>query len=147
MKYYDDAVLEVFNSRSEVGSHGFSHINLINADLNTIKSEIDSTNKIFNELTHGSLKLYTPAYGGYNEKMDKLNLKIVNYDIDTKDWLVKDSKIIYNNVIKNACDGCVVLMHDTYKQTIEATDKLIPELNKLGYEIISVSEYDRIIKE
>lgn len=147
MKYYDKVVLDVFNSRSEIGSHGFSHINLVNADINTIKSEINSTNAVFNELTHSTLKLYTPAYGGYNEKMDKLGLKIVNYDIDTKDWLVKDSKIIYNNVIKNACDGCAVLMHDTYKQTIEATDKLIPELNKLGYEVISVSEYDRIIKE
>ena len=31
-------------------------------------------------------------------------------------------------------------MHDTYKETIDATKELIPKLNSLGYEVVSVSK-------
>ena len=75
-----------------------------------------------------------------------LNLmqKIVTWNIDTKDWLNRDSEVIYNNVINNACDGCIVLMHDIYEESIEATKKLIPKLHEMGYEIVSISDLARI---
>ncbi len=42
--------------------------------------------------------------------------------------------------MKNACDGCIVLMHDTYPETIEAVKTLIPALNEKGYSVVSVSK-------
>ena len=146
MKYYEDAVKEIYNSNSEVGSHGYSHTNLSNASEDEIDMEISVTNAIFNEITGGKLYLYRPAYNSYNSYMDNLELNIVKYDIDTKDWLVKNTKKTYNNVLRNACDGCIVIMRDTYKTSVEVTEKLIPELNKLGYEVVSVSKYNEIGK-
>lgn len=146
MKFYDSLVLKIFNSNSEVGYHGYSHNDLSNYSLEDIKNEISSQDKIFNEITNSNSKLFSFPYGKYNKEFNKLGLDIIKYDIDSKDWLVKDSKIIYNNIIKNACDGCVVLMHDTYKTSLDATELLIPELNKLGYEVVSVSEYKKLSK-
>ena len=70
----------------------------------------------------------------------KIILIIVLWNIDPKDWLVKDSKKVYNSVLKHACDGCIVLMHDLYPTTIEAVKMLIPKLNNMGYEIVSISD-------
>ena len=146
MKNYSNTVLDVYNSNSEVGSHGYSLKDLSNATSEDIDTEISVTNALFYEITRDKLLLYRPAYNKYNDYMNELELELVNYDIDTKDWLVKDSKIIYDNVINNACNECIVLMHDKYKKTLQATEKLIPELNRLGYEVISYSNFKNIAK-
>ena len=35
-------------------------------------------------------------------------------------------------------------MHDIYEETIEATKKLIPKLNEMGYEVVSISKLAEI---
>ena len=37
-------------------------------------------------------------------------------------------------------DGDIVLMHDLYEQTAEASETIIPELIKRGYQLVTVSE-------
>ncbi len=139
MKYNKDVVLEIENSNSEIGSHSYSHKDLVSLSNDELNNEINSINIIYNQITSNNIKYLRPPYGRYNDKIKSLGYKIVLWNIDTKDWLVRDSEKIYNNVIKNACDGCIVLMHDIYPETIEATKKLIPSLNEMGYEIVSIS--------
>ena len=140
MKSNDEIVLKVYNSNSEIGSHGYSHKNINDISISELESEINTTNIIFNEITKDNIKYYRPSYGEYSDALFNLGLKVINWNIDPKDWLVKDTNRIYNNVIKNACDGCIVVLHDTYETTVDATKKMIPALNKLGYKVVSISE-------
>ena len=142
MKTYRETVENVYNSNSEIGSHGYSHINLENASEDDIDMEISLTNSIYNEITGDTLDLYRSPYNSYNSYMDTMELNIIKNDIDSTDWLMKDTKTIYNNIIRNACDGCSITLRDTYKSSIELTEKLIPELNRLGYEVVSFSKYN-----
>ncbi len=144
MKNNEQTVLEIYNSNSEIGSHGYSHKDLTQINKSEINKEINSFNILFKEITSDKVKYLRPAYGKYNDNILSLNYNIVLWNIDTKDWLLRDSNKIYNNVITNACDGCIVLMHDIYPETIEATKKIIPALNEMGYEIVSIS---KMIKE
>jgi peptidoglycan/xylan/chitin deacetylase (PgdA/CDA1 family) len=51
-----------------------------------------------------------------------------------------------NNVLKNVKDGAIILLHDVQPYphpTPEALDILIPELQKQGYEFVTVSELFR----
>ena len=140
IKGRENIIKKIYKSKSEVGSHGYSHINFTNLDKEELNTEINSTNILFNSITNGKISLLRPPYGEYNDNVTSLNYNIILWNIDSKDWLLKDSEKIYNNVLKNACDGCIVLMHDIYPETIEATKKLIPELKSLGYSIVSVSK-------
>ena len=140
MKGNENIIRKIYNSDSEIGSHGYSHRKLNNLTEQELNYELNSTNLIFNEITGQTIKLLRPPYGKYSDSLLQKNYQIVTWNIDPKDWLVKEKEKIYNNVIKNACDGCIVLMHDTNKQTIEATKMLIPELNKYNYEVVSVSK-------
>ena len=144
MKQYVKEVQKIYNSNSEIGSHGYSLSCLEDATNDEIDTEISVTNSIFYEITKDRFKYYRPALNCVNDYMNNLDLELVNYDIDSKDWLLKDSKKIYENVINSACDGCVVLFHDKYKETVDATELLIPELKKYDYEIISISNYKNI---
>ena len=140
IKGRENIIKKIYKSKSEVGSHGYSHINFTNLDKEELNTEINSTNILFNSITDDKISLLRPPYGEYNDNVTSLNYNIILWNIDSKDWLLKDSEKIYNNVLKNACDGCIVLMHDIYPETIEATKKLIPELKSLGYSIVSVSK-------
>ena len=139
MKYNEDIVKEVYNSNSEVASHTYSHKNLNKLSSKDILSEINSPVIAFNEITGGDIKYLRPPYGNYNDIVKSTNYPIILWNIDPKDWLAKDSSKVYNSVLKHACDGCIVLMHDIYPTTIEAVKMLIPKLNSMGYEVVSVS--------
>ncbi len=139
MKYNEDIVKEIYNSSSEVASHTYSHKNLDKLSSNDILNEINSPAILFNEITNGKIKYLRPPYGNYNDTVKSTNYPIILWNIDPKDWLVKDSSKVYNSVLKHACDGCIVLMHDIYPTTIEAVKMLIPKLNDMGYEVVSIS--------
>lgn len=140
MKYNEEIVKEVYKSSSEVASHTYSHKNLNKLSKDDILKEINSTSIIFNKITNNNIKYIRPPYGNYNDTVKSTNFPIILWNIDPKDWLVKDSTKVYNSVLKHACDGCIVLMHDLYPTTIEAVKMLIPKLNSLGYEVVSISD-------
>lgn len=141
MKYDEATVKKVFNSNSEVASHTYSHKDLTSLEINEAIEEINTANIIFNQITNDGVKYIRPPYGNYNDMiLENINLPLVLWNVDSKDWLVRDSNKIYNNVINNACDGCIVLFHDSYEETYEAIKLLIPKLNELGYNVVSVSD-------
>lgn len=140
MKYNEEVVKEVYNSTSEIGSHTYSHKNLNKLSKDDILKEINSVSIIFNEITNDNIKYLRPPYGNYNDTVKSTNYPIILWNIDPKDWLVKDSTKVYNSVLKHVCDGCIVLMHDLYPTTIEAVKMLIPKLNSMGYEVVSISD-------
>ena len=153
MKAYKDTVLNIYNSNSEVGSHSYSHKNLIEIDEKELETELNTPTLIYNEITHDNITLLRPPYGKYNDSLLNSNYNIVLWNIDPKDWLLRDSKKIYNNVISNACYGCIVIFHDIYSETLEAIKMILPKLTEMNYNIVSVSklievkEYDTSIKE
>ena len=134
----------IYNSNSEIGSHSYSHKDLANISQTELNEELNSTNIIFNAITKDNLKYLRPPYNSYNDNLLNQGYKIISWNIDPKDWLLKDSDKIYNNVISSSCDGCIVIMHDIYEETIEATKKLIPKLNEMGYEVVSISKLAEI---
>lgn len=139
MKYNTDIVKKVYNSNSEIGTHTYSHKRLTSLSNDEIYNEINSSEIIFNDITGDHLKYLRPPYGSYNDHIKGLGYNIILWNIDPKDWLTRDSKKIYNSVLNNACDGCIVLMHDIYPETIEAVKMLIPTLNEMNYEAVSIS--------
>jgi peptidoglycan/xylan/chitin deacetylase (PgdA/CDA1 family) len=145
MKYNKDIVNLVYNSNSEVGTHSYSHKYLNKLNLDEFNEEINSCSILFNEITKDKLKYLRPPYGSYNDNViNNSPYPLILWTIDTKDWLFKDRNKIYNNIIDYACDGCIVLMHDTYIETYESLKMILPKLRNMGYEIVCVSELLKI---
>lgn len=60
--------------------------------------------------------------------------------IDTLDWKTRDSASTQKAVLNHVKDGDIVLMHDLYKATATASQTIIPELTRRGYQLVTVSE-------
>lgn len=141
MKYNQEIVKNVLNNGMEIGSHTYAHKNLNKLTIEEIDEEINSTNIIFNEITGENIKLLRPPYGNINELVkSRVNTPIITWNIDTNDWLYKDSEHVYNHIIENIESGDIILMHDVYSETVEAIKKVVPYLIEKGYKITTVSE-------
>ena len=65
---------------------------------------------------------------------------MVRWDVDSEDWRSRDVKKIVDTVLKNVKDKSIILMHDQYKTTIEASAIIIPALIEEGYQLVTVSQ-------
>ena len=44
------------------------------------------------------------------------------------------------NVMDNVQDGSIILMHDIFKESVDAAEVFIPQLISEGYELVTISE-------
>ena len=141
MKENQDIVKKLIELGMEVGSHSYSHKLLTKLKIEEIQNELYSTKIVFNEITNKEIKLTRYPYGQVNSKISKYALTpIIGWSIDTKDWLYKSVDYTVNEIITNAKDGDIILMHDVYYETLEAVKVILPLLKEKGFIITSVSE-------
>lgn len=140
-KKFGNLMKEMVDSGSEVGNHSYSHQKLTNLDHDKMLKEIRRGNQIIKKQIGKKPKYLRPPYGSYNQEVvAKITQPIILWDIDTLDWKMKDTEDIIQRVLNEVEDGDIVLMHDIYESTADAVAYLVPELQKRGFEIVSISE-------
>ncbi|MEO0143303.1 MAG: glycosyltransferase [candidate division WOR-3 bacterium] len=139
---YPDAVKEIYKRGHIIGNHSYSHsVLLIFKDYKTIKKEIDSTNKLIENITGFKPYLFRPPYGIYSPVTDsvirELNMKVILWNVDSEDWKLKNQDEIYFNVIKDLKGGSIILFHER-KNTLKVLGKIIREIDKRGLKFASI---------
>lgn len=138
---YKDNLLKAYTTGNEIGSHTYSHLNLYKLNNYDILNEVVKTNESIKEIIGSEPTLIRPPYGNINADIKKLtNMYTVLWDIDTEDWKSKDKNKIAKNIIDNAHDGAIVLLHDIYNASVEGALIAMEELKKEGYAFVTISE-------
>ena len=68
------------------------------------------------------------------------NMPLYYWSLDTQDWKYRDADKVYNAVMKHVEDGDIILMHEIYDSTAKAVEKMVPELIKQGYQLVTCEE-------
>ncbi len=140
-----NTVLKVYESGNEIGSHTYAHANLKRQTKEERAKDLKKTDDIYNQITGDQIKLLRPPYGAYKKDMlEEFNYSLVLWNIDTEDWRYNGVDRIIDVVLDNLSDGSIILMHDSYNRTIDATEKLLPLLYAKGYQVVSVSELAKL---
>lgn len=141
MYTYEKSLLYAYQNKMEIGSHTYNHINLKKAKETLAKEELEKTDILYNEITGSNIKLLRPPYGAYNDKtLKNYDYAFITWNIDTNDWRYRNSKYIEEHILSHVADGSVILMHDSYKTTVEAVRNVLPKLYALNYQVVSVSD-------
>ncbi len=144
---YQETLKHTLQNGNELGNHSYNHKQLTRLNEEELKKQIESTNKIVKQTLNYDIQLLRPTYGAINNKLkQKINMDIVLWNVDTKDWKLKNSEKIAKKALADIEDGKTVLMHDIYKTTLNALKIILPELKKQGYQIVTVSELREIEK-
>lgn len=142
MKSYPKVSKRAEKIGCEVESHTYAHSNLATLSVKQIQSDISKAEKIYKQTLGHSPKLVRPPYGSVNSRVKStVKYPLINWDIDTLDWKSRNKNSIMKEIRKfKSYDGRVILMHGIYTSTSEAVKILIPELQKKGYQFVTVSD-------
>ncbi len=137
-----ELVKEIVDRGNEVGNHTLDHVWLTKTDEKEMKRQIYGNENLLKFLTDqkGDM-LIRPPYGAINDEiMNAIQLPFIMWSVDSRDWEIKDVIKIQSNVMRNVEDGDIIIMHDGYETTIEASENVLIDLQKQGFEIVTVSE-------
>ena len=67
-------------------------------------------------------------------------MKVVLWNLDSKDYTETDPKLVEKNVVSAAKPGDVILFHDGLLQTVQALPQILDALHKTGYELLTLSQ-------
>ncbi|MCL2320963.1 MAG: polysaccharide deacetylase family protein [Oscillospiraceae bacterium] len=148
VKSNPDIVKMIYSNGNEIGSHTYSHPNLIYLSDNRINSELQSTAELIMSITGSYPTLFRPPYGEHNQNIDNIamayNTPIILWNVDTLDWLYKDANHVYNHISSNLNDGNVILLHDIHPTSVEAALRILQDYSEKGYKFVTVSELFKI---
>ncbi|MDD6728884.1 MAG: polysaccharide deacetylase family protein [Eubacteriales bacterium] len=125
----------------ELGNHTYDHTHY---GENVTVSDISKASKRIKKYCGKSPDIFRCPGGNLTAEIrnecKKEGMPLAYWSIDTEDWRSKNAKKIYKNVINQAYDGAIILMHDIYPSTADAVEKIVPKLIEKGYQIVTVSE-------
>lgn len=136
-------VKEIAARGHEIGSHGYFHRDHDKLTLKENKDEIKSSVDFINAATGGTVTLFAPPSGAYNDdtvtSAESLGLKTVMWSKDTIDWRDKNKADCYRRATEGAKGGDLVLMHPM-AHTLEALPEILTYYREHDLKAITVSE-------
>ncbi|WP_139225890.1 polysaccharide deacetylase family protein [Oribacterium sp. WCC10] len=128
----------------ELGNHTYTHDYLDSIPVEDIRSVIRKCDYMVEETVKVAPTVFRPPGGNRSgdiaSAVGNLGLPMIIWSIDPLDYSTKDPDNTFNVVMEKAQDGDIVLMHDTYEETAEAAERLIPALKEKGFQLVTVTE-------
>ncbi len=127
----------------EIQNHSKTHSDMTKMSAAEMSEEINFTSDAVEKAVGKRSLFFRPPYIAVNDLMfETIGLPFIQ-GAGAEDYLDEVSaKERYRRIIAQADDGMVILLHDAEGnfRTVEALDKIIPELKKEGYSMVTVSE-------
>lgn len=138
---YSDTVKKAYGMGCEIGNHTYEHKILTRADAAGIRNQVSRTNVAVKKITGTDPIVMRPPGGAVNNMVkSQTGMPMILWSIDTLDWRTRNAASTKTAVLDHVKDGDIVLMHDLYEATANASTTIIPTLVERGYQLVTVSE-------
>lgn len=124
-----------------IGNHSYRHIQMTKEGAEQACAEIEQTETLIQNITGRRPEYLRPPYGAWNEQLEcRVNLTTVLWNVDSLDWKLQNTEQIVRRVEKDVKNGDIILMHDIFPTSVEAALRIVDDLQKQGYEFVTVEE-------
>ena len=138
---HKDEVKAVYEAGCEIGNHTTDHTSLKKGKAAEIKARVYDNEDLINTIVPVGKVIVRPPYGDYNDTVKELIARpMFNWSVDSLDWKTRNADSVVKQIQQDAKDGYIILMHDLYESTAEATERIIPWLIEQGYQVTCVSD-------
>lgn len=140
---YTDMVKAIDEAGMEIGTHSNTHPDMVKLDRSTMKSELETSISKIKAVTGKEVTLFRAPFGSYNnallETAESLNLKTIQWDVDSLDWKGLSANDILSRVLGKAKNGSIILMHNNSDHVLDALPLILTRLKVKGYKITAIS--------
>ena len=137
----EDVIRRMSEEGHLIGNHTFYHVDINSLSMEEACAEIRNTSEAIRAITGQQVEYVRPPYGNWNKELECQVMMIpVFWTLDTLDWKVKNTDRIVREVLEDVEENDVILMHDSYRTTVEAALRIVDELQKKGYEFVTADE-------
>ncbi|MCA6775438.1 polysaccharide deacetylase family protein [Enterococcus mundtii] len=132
---------QIVREGHEIGSHSYTHPDLTQLSPGEVKEEVLKTDKAVFNATGVLPKNFRPPYGAINETIAQIiGLPIIQWNVDSEDWKVRNKDLILNKVVNTVDNGSIILIHDIHEISVESIPEMVNQLRRNSYEFVTVSE-------
>ncbi|HEY8803834.1 MAG TPA: polysaccharide deacetylase family protein [Clostridium sp.] len=149
-----DIVQRIYKEGSDIGNHTFTHPNISEISPSRTRIELNTTQRLIQEITGHSTILFRPPYAADAEpstpneiipiiRAQELGYVMIGELIDPEDWQSPKPAELYKRIINNIDGGNILLLHDAggnRDSTLKVLPKVIEKLQKDGYKFVTVSQ-------
>lgn len=141
---YPEMVSLIDKAGLEIGTHSNTHPDMAKLSQESVKMELVSSIEKIKNITGKEVKVFRPPYGSYNNTLlnvcSTLNLKAIQWDVDSLDWKGLKATEVLDRVKKYTKNGSIILMHNNADNVCSSLRLSLDYLKSKGYKVTSVGE-------
>jgi peptidoglycan-N-acetylglucosamine deacetylase len=139
-----EKVNKIFQNGHEIGNLSNTYSDLTELNSKKIKDQIRLTSEKIKKIIGLDTTLFRAPNGIYNNQIikvaNKAKYSCIQWDVDSMDSKTPGTYFIYNNVIKKADKGSILLFHTNVAQTPLVLDRIIKALKTSGFSFVKTSD-------
>lgn len=140
---YPGLVQRMDREGHQIGLHSYDHLaSLAGLTRDGFEAQIGRSRQIIQEALGKELDLMLrPPYGQVDDNLRAwCGCPLVLWSVDPEDWYYQDPAKETLSVCQVVKDGDIILLHDTFDETVEAALSIIDQLHQEGYYFVTVNE-------
>ena len=143
-EHYPEIISAISQGGHEIGNHGYNHKDMRKMKTAELEEQFERTDQIVEAATGKKTTCLRPPYGNTNDRVSAYARStmrpIVMWSVDTLDWKNTTTKNLAEKTVARVKDGDIILLHDTFSNSVDAAIEIIDQLMEQGYEFMTVSE-------
>jgi peptidoglycan/xylan/chitin deacetylase (PgdA/CDA1 family) len=150
---HEDLLRRMVAAGHELGNHTFSHPRCSRLEVAELRDQLTRAQAAITEASGRAPVVVRPPYGDDPERVGvvgaEMDLACILWDVDPIDWRERKVDRIVRRVLDGLHDGAIVDFHDGWPShhrgrrdrtpTVDALREILPELQRRGYEPVTVS--------
>ncbi len=141
---YPQSVRALYEAGHEIGNHSDTHPHMSALSSSQIQVELNSCADKIEAITGVRPVVFRPPFGEYDNEVILTSRECgempIQWDVDSLDWKELSAIEIYERVIGRVQPGSIVLFHNAAIHTPEALPVILDELERQGYDFVTVPE-------
>lgn len=138
---YPDIVKRIQEEGHVIGNHSYSHVQLDAMKEIEACKEMTKANQVIAGIIGETPNYVRPPFGAWSHNLDCItNMIVVLWDVDPLDWQCQNTNLVVKRVVSKVKEDDIILLHDSYQSTVEATFQIIDTLEEEGYEFVTLDE-------
>ena len=125
----------------QIGIHTYDHVKLTGLNRADFDAQVEKSRALLKEVLGHNDFLLRPPYGMLDESVRAwAGCPIILWSIDPEDWDDKNTDREVAEIVEQARDGSIILMHDLFPQSVEAALRVVDILHGQGYLFCTIDD-------